>query len=75
MQANGKLCRDPGKELVETWIGRWLRGELVRLMRAEEEISFNQCNQTVTDLQQRHPQIKARMNKLMPFFLNNLSHR
>ena len=50
MQANGKLCRDPGKELVETWIGRWLREELVRLMRAEEEISFNQCNQTVTDL-------------------------
>ena len=49
-------------------------GELVRLMRAEEEICFNQCNQTVTDLQQRHPQIKARMNKLMPFFLNNLWH-
>ena len=63
-----RVCRDPGKELVETWIGRWLRGELVRPMRAEEEISFNQCNQTVTDLHQSHSEIKARMKNWMPFF-------
>ena len=53
---------------METWIGRWLRDELVRPMREEEEISFNQCNQTVTDLHQRHPEIKPKKKKLRPFF-------
>ena len=40
----------------------------------EEEICFNQCNQTVTDLHQSHREIKAGMKKLMTFFLNNLWH-